>query len=117
MPLPLSPAKKNQPREDRDQYNETTGDYQCMLEVFHLGIDRLEALRAAFQPHARRVAQVLQHRLCVGVTVGRPAFDCMKDYLLDMRIDFGSEGARRSRVGFGLRTHRAIDIETGEWHR
>ena len=44
MPLALSPAKKNQPREDRDQYYETTGDYQRMLEVFHFGTDRLEAL-------------------------------------------------------------------------
>src|SRR5579864_6458673 len=117
MPLALSSAKKNQPRENRDQYYETTCDYQCMLEVFHFGTDRLEAFRAAFQPHARWVAQVLQHRLCVGVTVQRPAFDCMKDYLLDMRIDVGFEGARRPRVGFGLCTHRAIDIETGEWHR
>ena len=74
MPLPLSLAKKNQPREDRDQYYETTCDYQCMLEVFHFGADRFEAFRAAFQPHARRVAQVLQHRLrAIALAIAPPS--------------------------------------------
>jgi hypothetical protein len=48
MPLPLSPAKKNQPREDRDQYYETACDYQCMLEMFHFRADRV--LRLFAQP-------------------------------------------------------------------